>query len=79
MPKSKFQIKANESIRKKATQPKGRPKYYDEDLPKKAKSNMAYGVFVIIMVISAVTIIGIQANNEKKAKEEAEAAVAVRR
>ncbi|UYP45185.1 hypothetical protein NEF87_001470 [Candidatus Lokiarchaeum ossiferum] len=72
MGKSKFQVKAQDSIKKKATSPKGRAQYYDEDLPKKSKSNIGFGVFIILMVVVAGGFIGNSINQDNKAKEAAE-------
>lgn len=74
MGKSKFQVKAQDSIKKKSTNPKGRAQYYDEDLPKKSKSNIGFGVFIILMVVVAGGFIGNSINQDNKAKEAEEQA-----
>ncbi len=58
MVKSKFQIKAQDNISKKSENPKGRPRYYDEDISTRPKSNMGYAVFIVIVVFAAVAFAG---------------------
>ncbi len=74
MGKSKFQVKAQDSIKKKATSPKGRARYYDEDISTKKNSSVGFGIFIIVMVVVAGGFIGNSINQDRIAQEEAEQA-----
>ena len=63
---SKYQVKAKKSIAKK-TSP--RPKYYDENLPKKKGGSAPYAIFLFFIIIIAGGVFGVGSLLDQKVEE----------
>ncbi|MHA1520031.1 MAG: peroxiredoxin family protein [Promethearchaeota archaeon] len=64
MPKSKYQQKAQNSIKKK--QSKGGPHYYDENIKKKKNSGIAVFAIFVLVIVGGIAIVGSLLNNNNE-------------